>query len=273
MLGLIADHLWQSTMFAAAVALVALALRGTSARIRYWVWLAASVKFLVPFAALVAIGRAFGWLAPVTQATFAVFEAVETYGQPFSRSATDALATAAPEGMNVTVVWPYALGAVWLCGVIYLLITWGRRWHSVLRMARRGEVVETGREVAILGRVQSVVGGRQALAFIATDEAFEPGVFGIQRPALLWPRSLGRRLSDAQIEAILTHEWAHVRGYDNLTALLHMLVRALFWFHPVVLWIGARLVAERERACDEEVVRLGSARCSWAWPCPRSLVR
>ncbi len=35
MIGLIADHLWQSTMFAAAVALVALALRGTSARIRY----------------------------------------------------------------------------------------------------------------------------------------------------------------------------------------------------------------------------------------------
>jgi uncharacterized protein (TIGR03435 family) len=38
-----------------------------------------------------------------------------------------------------------------------------------------------------------------------------------------------------------------------------MVVEALFWFHPLVWWIGARLVDERERACDEDVVRLGTA--------------
>jgi uncharacterized protein (TIGR03435 family) len=37
-----------------------------------------------------------------------------------------------------------------------------------------------------------------------------------------------------------------------------MLVEALFWFHPLVWWMGARLVEERERACDEEVLRLGT---------------
>jgi uncharacterized protein (TIGR03435 family) len=37
-----------------------------------------------------------------------------------------------------------------------------------------------------------------------------------------------------------------------------MLVEAIFWFHPLVWWIGSKLVEERERACDEEVVRLGS---------------
>jgi uncharacterized protein (TIGR03435 family) len=36
-----------------------------------------------------------------------------------------------------------------------------------------------------------------------------------------------------------------------------MLVEAVFWFHPLVWWLGARLGEERERACDEEVVRLG----------------
>jgi uncharacterized protein (TIGR03435 family) len=38
-----------------------------------------------------------------------------------------------------------------------------------------------------------------------------------------------------------------------------MVVEALFWFHPLVWWIGARLVTERERACDDDVVRLGSS--------------
>jgi bla regulator protein BlaR1 len=37
-----------------------------------------------------------------------------------------------------------------------------------------------------------------------------------------------------------------------------MLVEAIFWFHPLVWWIGARLVVERECACDEDVLRLGS---------------
>jgi hypothetical protein len=34
-----------------------------------------------------------------------------------------------------------------------------------------------------------------------------------------------------------------------------MLVEALFWFHPLVWWLGARLIDERERACDEHVLR------------------
>jgi len=35
-----------------------------------------------------------------------------------------------------------------------------------------------------------------------------------------------------------------------------MLVEAIFWFHPLVWWIETRLVEERERACDEEVLRV-----------------
>jgi bla regulator protein blaR1 len=37
-----------------------------------------------------------------------------------------------------------------------------------------------------------------------------------------------------------------------------MIVEAIFWFHPIVWWIGAKLVEERERACDESVLKLGN---------------
>jgi len=36
-----------------------------------------------------------------------------------------------------------------------------------------------------------------------------------------------------------------------------MLVETLFWFHPLVWWIGAKLIEERERACDEAVIAAG----------------
>src|SRR5207302_10820487 len=64
--------------------------------------------------------------------------------------------------------------------------------------------------------------------------------------------------TDSRLESVITHELCHVRRRDNLAAALHMLFEALFWFHPLVWWMGARLVDERERACDEEVLSLGA---------------
>jgi TonB family protein len=85
----------------------------------------------------------------------------------------------------------------------------------------------------------------------------EPVLAGILRPVLLLPRGIAERLTPAQVGAVLAHELAHWRRRDNLTAAMHMLVEAVFWFHPLVWWVGSRLVEERERACDEAVVRAG----------------
>ena len=90
------------------------------------------------------------------------------------------------------------------------------------------------------------------------DSSLEPGIFGILDPTLVWPQGISQRLNEAQIEAIIAHELAHVRRRDNLTAAFHMLVEAIFWFHPIVWWLQSRLIDERERACDEAVVILGS---------------
>ena len=85
----------------------------------------------------------------------------------------------------------------------------------------------------------------------------EPGVVGLLHPVLLLPAGIGERLTPSQLEVVLAHELCHVRRRDNLWASIHMVVEAMFWFHPAVWWIGARLVEERERACDEEVLSLG----------------
>lgn len=85
----------------------------------------------------------------------------------------------------------------------------------------------------------------------------EPGVFGI-RPVLLLPKAIEERLTQSELAAILAHEQCHARRRDNLGAALHMAVETLFWFYPLVWWIERQLVRERERACDEEVLRSGS---------------
>jgi len=72
---------------------------------------------------------------------------------------------------------------------------------------------------------------------------------------LLLPEGIADRLSPAQLKAIVAHELCHVKRHDNLMGAIHMIVESLFWFHPLVWWIGLRLVEERERACDEEILR------------------
>ncbi|MBA2587905.1 MAG: M48 family metalloprotease [Alphaproteobacteria bacterium] len=91
----------------------------------------------------------------------------------------------------------------------------------------------------------------------ATPALMEPGLVGIWRPVILLPEGLSQQLSRREIDAILNHELCHYRRRDNLLAAAHMLVEALFWFHPLVWFIGARLIEEREAACDESVLAGG----------------
>ncbi|HEY3043696.1 MAG TPA: M56 family metallopeptidase [Vicinamibacterales bacterium] len=257
------NHLWQSTLFLAIVALLALALRNNRAQVRYWLWLAASLKFLVPFPALVAIGRRLPWPASATIPASPATAAIDAMSQPFS-SLAPAAATAASPVTPVSGVFalPVVLLAIWFVGCVALLMTWLVRWRRVAVTVREATIVESGRELEILRRLENNVRAglqtRPGLSLVVSGTSLEPGVFGILRPVLLWPRSISGRLSDEQIEAIFAHELAHIRRRDNLAAALHMLVQAMFWFHPLVWWVGARLIDERERACDDEVIRQGS---------------
>jgi uncharacterized protein (TIGR03435 family) len=121
-----------------------------------------------------------------------------------------------------------------------------------------------GREAEALRRLEHIAGTRKPIDIVLSRASLEPGIFGIVRPILIWPEGISKHLEDAHLEAVLAHEVWHVRRRDNLAAAIHMVVEALFWFHPLVWWLGARMVEERERACDEEVVELGSERQIYA---------
>jgi bla regulator protein BlaR1 len=85
---LVANHLWQSTIFAAVAGLLTLALRKNHARTRHAVWLAASVKFLVPFALLVGIGSHLGWRATRVETPAKLPFAIVEMSQPFAAHVT-----------------------------------------------------------------------------------------------------------------------------------------------------------------------------------------
>lgn len=261
----IAGHLWQSTLFAFAAALLTLALRKNQARHRYWLWLAASLKFLIPFSLLAAIGSRL----PLAHASTAfVARLIATAGaavRPFSQDVparASAPLVLAPQPS--THLLSTLLVAFWLCGFLLVLFVSFLRWQKVSALARASTPLRAGREFAALRQIERAASARRPSEIRLSSASLEPGVFGILHPVLLWPQGISAHLSDAQIESIIAHELGHIRRRDNLTAALHILAEAIFWFHPLVWWIGTRLVAERERACDEQVLEFGSERAVYA---------
>ena len=138
--------------------------------------------------------------------------------------------------------WSIVIGGIWLLGVLFLTIRWFRRWRGIRNVAKRGTRLTIRFPVPVLSARSEI----------------EPGVFGIFRPVLLVPEGLADHLTQEQLDAVLAHESRHVVCRDNLTGAAHMCVETLFWFHPLVWWIGARLMDEREKDCDEAVLRRGS---------------
>ena len=114
-----ANHLWQSTLFAALVALLTLLLKGNRPAARYGLWLAASVKFLVPFALLIGLGSQFGSVAgPPIPAAVSV--AIQQVSQPFDEipSSATVVPTAPAASRSFTDLVPTLIIVVWLFGTL-----------------------------------------------------------------------------------------------------------------------------------------------------------
>lgn len=235
----LANHLWQSTLFAVIAGCSTLFFSKNGARVRYLMWLAASVKFLVPFALLTAIGAQIPW-------TLGSVHRIELFSLAAQMSAPivvgdDRVMADVAHGGSYSVALPIALGGIWALGVLFIATRWFARW-LLIRRALQGS---TETRLAFVVPVRS------------SSLQFEPAVVGIVRPVLLIPRGIEQRLTPEEMRAVLAHEHCHVAWGDNRAGAIQMLVEALFWFHPLVWWIGSRLVDERERACDEWVLAGG----------------
>src|ERR1017187_4870013 len=251
-----ANHLWQSTGFAAVAVLLALVLRSNHARLRYWLWLAASVKFLVPFSVLAEIGAGLGrWpvpAPPVSRLPFVMEQIVQPFAPAQDLPLPAAAAASAPSSL------PAMLLVVWLCGFVAVVVYGWVRWRRVVAAIRSSKPLTEGRELDVLRKLGRAIRLPVALRLVSSTAKLEPGVFGIFHPVLWLPAGIANGLEDAELEAILAHELCHVCRRDNLLATIHMAVEGLFWFHPLVWWLSARLEEERERACDEKVGQWGA---------------
>ncbi|MFT4114900.1 M56 family metallopeptidase [Silvibacterium sp.] len=240
------NHLLQTTAVFFLVWVLTAMLQRHRAALRFRLWMAASLKFLVPFSLLIAAGQHLRPEAAQPVETRAVGHLVTQAVQPYAGPVlpSQMLAPVRYEKRNTKVYMAEGMVVLWMLGACAVFGLWLRNWMIGAGIARRAAPWMT----------------MEGLAVRKTRGVLEPCVFGLIRPVLLMPEDLPARLTAQEIDAIVAHELCHVRRRDNLTAALHAAVTALFWFHPAVWFVRARLLDERERACDEGVVVAGNDR-------------
>jgi bla regulator protein BlaR1 len=90
-----------------------------------------------------------------------------------------------------------------------------------------------------------------------------PHVAGLFTSIVMLPPSAAEWSAEAR-QAALVHELMHIRRGDRRTQAIAQLACAIYWFNPLVWYAAAGLARERERACDDEVLRLGAKPSAYA---------
>src|SRR5713101_4845058 len=170
------NHLWQSTLFACIAGLLTLILRKNHARVRYCLWLAASVKFLIPFSLLVGIGSYLPWLHRAEGTNPGFYVAIEEVSQPFTQPTMPMI----PQG-NASIgpihLLPAVLATVWLCGFLVVIFQWYFRWRRISEAIRKAVPLQEGREVQALHRLERMGGMRKRTEMLLSRTSLEPGIF------------------------------------------------------------------------------------------------
>jgi beta-lactamase regulating signal transducer with metallopeptidase domain len=169
----------------------------------------------------------------------------------FSGSPRPAIAIPGRWALFVLLAW--ALGA----GAALLRLAAGL-WH--LRQLRRSYTPIAAAELdpavrkTIAAIEASSLTAAMPVTVAASDKVRVPAAIGFCKRTIVLPLWALHELPPHDLNVILLHEFAHLRRWDDWTNLIQKMVRALFFFHPVVWWIEGRLSVEREMACDDAVL-------------------
>lgn len=104
---------------------------------------------------------------------------------------------------------------------------------------------------------------RRSVQFLSNATIKTPMTFGLFRPKILLPTD-AQNWSAEQLKIVVLHELAHIKRHDYLLHLIGLLALNLLWFHPLVWLLQKWQQSEREKACDEYVLKQGISKTNYA---------
>jgi len=240
--------LWQGMVLAAVFA--ALMATSRSASTRYA--LAVSVLILMvaaPVATFLFLRQSSAMTHSATATSLSV-----TVAPRAARQLPDSSQALPASGISSdTFLW---LVRIWIAGVIFFSLRTAGGMLVIERLQRRKATPVTQRLLQTCLELQRRVGIRRAIRFCRCNGLDVPAVIGWFRPIVLLPMTVLAGLSQAQLEAVIAHELAHIKRWDYFVNLFQIAAETLLFYHPAVWWVSRRIRLERENCCDDMAVWL-----------------
>jgi bla regulator protein BlaR1 len=264
--------MWQSTILAMVIAVLALLARRASPAVRYWLWQIVAIKLLL--APIWTLGLPLAWLPArdaertIAQGTHAespraadtatgeVSASIAANDDPLLPLATDpadepaqaSVRTAsipAPQTLN----WTSWLMLAWASFVACqaLLLIW-QRWR-LGRLLAQCEVAHQPLQ-QLVRDVAAEISLRRAPTVLLSEADCSPFVCGLWRPTLVLPKALEPLVSAGELRPVIVHELAHLKRGDLWFGWIPQIARVIYFFHPVAYWAAFRVRLEAELACD-----------------------
>lgn len=147
--------------------------------------------------------------------------------------------------------WYSIVFVVWLLGAIgflgWLIFVKLRYYESLQHLMAGGP-----REVYELYDMCCKELGVKPLPLWIVNKSMSPGIAFFGEPVLLVPLSLCN--DESRLRFALLHELTHKKRGDHYMTLLLNILRAVYWFDPVVHFAFSELRADMESACDSDVL-------------------
>jgi len=145
----------------------------------------------------------------------------------------------------------------WFLGVLLFLFRLLNSLSEIRSLRKSSSLVTDFQIEKIAYRMAGNMGIKPNVQLRTTESGISPLTFGAFKPMILLPAGLILQLSPAQLEAIITHELAHVKRNDYLVNLLLSGLEVIFFFHPCYWWMNNTLKELRENAADDLVMKAG----------------
>ena len=137
----------------------------------------------------------------------------------------------------------------WFFGALLFLFRLLNSLSEIQGLRKSAQVLEDTDIQRIASQLAEKLGITRAVELRISEMAHSPLTFGTIKPVILLPAALIFHLSQAQLEAIIAHELAHVKRNDYLINLLLSGLEILFFFHPCYWWMSQTVKELREKCC------------------------
>src|SRR5216117_2848093 len=274
MIAFLADAFVKATVLLLLAALVTVFLRRSPASLRHLVWtLACGGVLVLPLAsALLPNWSLAGWPRLDVPVAFDAEQITPPAPKPGPTPAAPVVPTVAahqassvpsttvgeePVRWRLTSDWTALVLPVWLSGVGAVLILLAVGLARIMWLDRVTRPVQDEAWLILVEELSLELGLHRHVRLLQAQGPAMPMTWGIRRPAILLPAEADAWSAERRRDVLL-HELAHVKRHDFMIQLIARIACAVYWFHPLV-WIAAtRLREERERACDDHVLRAGA---------------